>query len=156
MTITKKSAYRIALITIIALGFYLALVFVVNAQQTGFVPLRKLDESKRFSNLYTDNNLTGYVNKMFLFMIALGAMLAVGRLAYAGWLYMMGDSFGNLKKAKEIVGNVVIGLLLLLSIYLILELINPEILNIKVLDTIKAGSVSSGGGTTGGSLTPNP
>lgn len=117
--------------------FYLVTISLAHAQTGGFVPLQSLSDS-RLSGLYTAGNLTDYINNMFLFMIAIGAMLAVGRLAYAGWLYMLGDNSGNLKNAKTIIGDVIIGLLLLLSIWLILNLINPEILNLNVLKILSA------------------
>ncbi len=103
----------------------------------GFKPLVDLPAQApaKFGGLYSSQDLTTFVNRMFFLMISIGGMLAVGRLSYAGWLYMIGDNFGNLKKAKGIVGNVVIGLLILLSVWLILMQINPYILNTDILQS---------------------
>lgn len=132
-TIMKVS--RSVLLTISFVLFYIAFTLMADAQ-TGFVPLEKsIQQSSRFGNLYQSNDLTTFINRLFFFMISIGGMLAVGRLVYAGWLYMIGDNFGNLKRAKEVVGNVVIGLLLLLSIWLILMQINPYILNTNILQS---------------------
>ncbi|MBM3260835.1 hypothetical protein FJY93_00255 [Candidatus Kaiserbacteria bacterium] len=122
--------------------FYVATTMAAHAQgqpgQQTFVSLSKIEQqSQKTSGMFADRDLPTFINRIFFFLITLGAMLAVGRLAYAGWLYMLGDNYGNLSKAKTIIGNVVIGLLLLLSIWLILNLINPQILNLDVLQSIK-------------------
>jgi len=122
----------------VVLLFYAATAITTHAQTGGFHALQDLSDSPRLSGLYTTGSLTDYINKMFLFLIAIGGMLAVGRLAYAGWLYMLGESSNGVKKAKTIIGDVVIGLLLLLSIWLILDLINPQILNLDVLKILSA------------------
>lgn len=69
-------------------------------------------------------------------------MLAVLRLVYAGYIYMVSgvDSSFSLGKAKGIIGSVVFGLLLLLGIYLILYQINPDILKLNALENIKSAS----------------
>lgn len=102
----------------------------------GFVPLSPAPTGSRLGNLYDSTSLSGFVNKIFAAAIAVGAILAVLRLGYAGYLYMMTDMWSTKGKAKEIIGDVVLGILLLLSIYLILRQINPQILNLDVLKSI--------------------
>lgn len=108
-----------------------------------FVPLAQPSGSQKLANLYSGNTgagLSGYVNGLFTFAIALGAMLAVGRIAYGGYLYMFeGSELWSTKgRAKEIIRDAVYGLLLLLAIYMILNLINPCILNLNVLNAIQS------------------
>ena len=92
-------------------------------------------------SIYSSGDLGGYINTMFKVALSVGAILAVLRIAYAGYLYMGTDLWSTKGKAKEILGNVVLGLLLLLSIYLILYQINPDILRLDILRNIpKAGS----------------
>lgn len=136
----KTKIFQIVTHTIVLLGILAVITDVVFAQTgttAGFKPLVDLPAQApaKFSGLYSSQDLTTFVNRMFFLMISIGGMLAVGRLSYAGWLYMIGDNFGNLKKAKGIVGNVVIGLLILLSIWLILMQINPYILNTDILQS---------------------
>ena len=121
--------------------FYAAMTFAAYAQgtqtQQQFVSLSKIEQqSSKTTGIFTSGDLSTFVNRVFFFAITLGAMLAVGRLSYAGWLYMLGDNYGSLNRAKTIIGNVVIGLLILLSIWLVLNLINPQILNLDVLSSI--------------------
>ena len=89
-------------------------------------------------SVYNSGNLAQYVNTLFTVALSVGAILAVLRIAYAGYLYMATDMWSTKGKAKEILGDVTLGLLLLLSIYLILNQINPEILKLDVLRNIGA------------------
>ncbi len=109
--------------------------FIVGADIAGaqtFVPLSPAPGGSRLGNLYGSTSLADFFNKVFVAMIAVGAILAVLRLAFAGYLYMTTDAFHQKSHAKQVIGDVILGLLLLLSIYLILRQINPQLLNLDV------------------------
>lgn len=91
----------------------------------------------RVSNLYGSTSLAEFINRLFYAAIAVGAILAVMRFAFAGYLYMTTDAWGQKSKAKEVIGDVILGLLLLLSIWLILRQINPQILDLSILKTLQ-------------------
>ncbi|HWP61660.1 MAG TPA: hypothetical protein VN495_03585 [Candidatus Paceibacterota bacterium] len=109
-----------------------------NAPPT-FTPLQPAPGGTALNKIYTSNGLSGYINTVFTFAISLGAIAAVLRLVYAGYIYMVSDLWTSKGKAKEIIGNVVFGLLLLLSIYLILKQINPGLLNLSFLSDFNSG-----------------
>ncbi len=124
-----------------------------------FVPLAQTPGGSKLGQLYSSGDFSNFINGLFKFAIALGAIGAVLRLAYAGYLYMgQSDMWSQKGAAKEIIKDVTLGLLLLLSIYLILFQINPDILTLKALRNIKeirqtgpaAPSTSSGGGMPAG------
>jgi hypothetical protein len=129
---------RRTLLTVSAFALSCALPALVLAQtQGGFVPLTKdADFNKIFGvNAGSGNNandLGSFINAAFKMTLSIGAILAVLRVAWAGYQYMSSDAWGEKSHAKEILGDVVIGLLLLLSVYLILYQINPNILNLKI------------------------
>lgn len=84
-------------------------------------------------------DLPGFFNAAFTVALSAGAILAVLRLAYAGWLYMgAADMWGSKQHAKEVIQDAVLGLLLLIGIYIILAQINPNLLNLNVLQTIQS------------------
>lgn len=133
---------------ILALG--LALPVIVEAQgatmtspdvtvtpNTTFVPLADYKQGNGpLQNLYGasgGNDLPTFINNLFKFALSFGAMAAVLRLVYAGFRYMGSDVFWTKGKAKEIIGNTIFGLILLLSIYLILYQINPCLLDLDIL-----------------------
>lgn len=73
-----------------------------------------------------------YINGVYKYGIGFGALFATIMIIYAGFTYMA--SFGNAKAiagAKETATNAVLGLLLLLSVYTILYVINPDLTNMK-------------------------
>ncbi len=107
---------------------------------TTFVPLANYSGSTQLSEILkkdnlapsTSNGLAAYINSIFKIVLSLGAILAVLRIAYAGYQYMGSEMWSNKSKAKEDLSNALVGLLLLFSVYLILWQINPNLLNLNV------------------------
>ena len=88
---------------------------------------------KRFSIPY----LAAYIQAIYKYAIGLGVLIAVVMLTYAGFRWM--SSFGNTKavsEAKTMVGNSMLGLLLVFSAYTILYVINPELPKFKALNIL--------------------
>ncbi|OGG51016.1 hypothetical protein A2763_00220 [Candidatus Kaiserbacteria bacterium RIFCSPHIGHO2_01_FULL_54_36] len=138
--------YRVYLLTAIFAFVCACLLapFLVHAQTGNFVPLAETPGGK-LAELYSSPDLSGFINGLFKFGIALGAIIAVLRLAYAGYLYMgQSDMWSHKGEARTIIADVTLGLLILLSIYLILFQINPDIVQFKALDVIKSAPASSG------------
>jgi hypothetical protein len=116
-----------------ALAF--AFPFIVFAQ--AFAPLAPVSGSSKLGGLYGANDITTFINTLFKFALGVGAIGAVLRLSYAGYLYMgQADMWSHKGQAKTIIGDVTLGLLLLLSIWLILYQINPDILSLNALQTL--------------------
>ncbi len=116
---------------------------------TSFVPLACYSQSPQFTTAFNSSSLPEYINNVFKIILSVGAIMAVLRIAYGGFMYMgSADMWGNEKAAKEIIQDALIGLLLLFAIYLILYQINPNLLNLNVTNDIK--SVSPSTNTTNG------
>ncbi|MBI4080097.1 hypothetical protein HY414_02650 [Candidatus Kaiserbacteria bacterium] len=108
---------------------------VAHAQCTGtdgFVPLECFQGSRKLADAYYTEDLGPFINKLFVGAISLGAILAVLRLAWAGFVYMSSDLWTSKEKAKEHIKETLLGLFLLLAIWLILYQINPDILSLRV------------------------
>ena len=95
------------------------------------------NQSPLISKLFDPNttNLAQFFNALFKTAIVVGAMLAVLRLGYAGFMYMTSDVWSDKGKARTIIQETVLGLLLLLAVWLILNQINPQILNLNAFQT---------------------
>ncbi len=78
------------------------------------------------------------LNLFFMAALSIGAILAVLRIVYAGYLYTTSDIWGNKSKAKEVVQQAIIGLVMLLSVWVVLNTINPDLLNLNVLRSINS------------------
>lgn len=110
-----------------------------------------ISQSPVLANLFNPNwDLAQFFNAAFKTALIAGAMLAVLRLGYAGFMYMTTDSFGNKGKAKTIIQDTVIGLLLLMSIWIILNQINPNLLDLNILRSVQSNPASGSGALPGG------
>lgn len=133
---------------IVGTGTYLALVALAHAQGSGtFVPLSDANFQAIFNTggASGGGDLASFINSGFKAALSIGAILAVLRIAYAGYLYMGTDMWHTKSHAKEILGDVVLGLLLLLGIYLILWQINPCLLDLNVLRSIDSPNATCTG-----------
>lgn len=92
------------------------------ADQINYVPL----ESGAVEGLNTSStNLSGFLNGVFKFGIAIAVVLAFIMIVYGGIMKMTTDSWTKQDTAKEIITNAIYGLGLALVSWLILYTINP-------------------------------
>ena len=77
------------------------------------------------------NDWLSYAQFLFPFAISVAAVLAVIMLIIAG-LEMMTASETMRSDAKQKIQNAIIGLLVAVGTYLILNTINPDLLNLKI------------------------
>lgn len=120
-----------------------------GAMPAAFVALENTSNSPVFSRFYESGDLTGLINAAFLFAISAGGILAVLQIARGGFIYMgSADMWGEKAQAKGIIRDAIVGLLLLLSVYIILFQINPDIVSLKVLQTMQANPVQVPGATS--------
>lgn len=78
-----------------------------------------------------DFKIGDYVNNLIKIVIGIAAVLAVLMIVFGGIQWMMSDSFLAKGAGKEKIKNAILGLLLALSSYLILNTINPDLVNIN-------------------------
>lgn len=96
----------------------------------GFQPLTDAGNSALLGDLFGGGDLSAFLQSAFQVAIAVGAIAAVLRLTWAGFLYMTSDVSGKKEDAKNAIWETLIGLALLLGLVLILQQINPDILNL--------------------------
>ncbi len=102
-------------------------------------------------------DLGAMLNTAFIVAINVGAILAMMRIMWAGWLYMgSADMWSNKHHAKEVFQDAIIGLLLLLAVWIILNQINPDILNIGSLGGSTSSAASSQTGASQFTGVQNP
>jgi hypothetical protein len=89
----------------------------------------------------SSDGLVPFVNAMFKAALAIGAMLAVLQLARAGIYYMGSDVWARKEQGKQLMRDALIGLLILLGIWMILNQINPQLLNLEILQKIDPGAI---------------
>ncbi|OGG45009.1 hypothetical protein A2673_02880 [Candidatus Kaiserbacteria bacterium RIFCSPHIGHO2_01_FULL_50_13] len=84
-----------------------------------------------------NQDLATFINNAFKIAISVGAILAVMRIAWAGYLYIASDLWPSKQKGREILQDVALGLLLLIAVYIILYQINPDILNLDAIRSLR-------------------
>jgi uncharacterized membrane protein len=87
-------------------------------------------------NLIDDNgrlpNLEDFLAGVFTFLIGAAAVLAVIQITTGGIQYMTSNAAGSIEDAKDKIRQAIIGLLLILATYIILNTINPALVNISI------------------------
>lgn len=84
------------------------------------------------NDISTGNAIALYINGIYQFGVKLAAILAVMVIVYGGlvWLTAAGDK-GRVGEAEKIITNALIGLVLSLGSYLLLDTINPDLKDLK-------------------------
>lgn len=100
------------------------------------------------------------LNTLYRLCIGAAAIIAVVQIVRGGITYMLGDSVTEKRDARKHIGAAIIGLVLVLSPYLVFSIIDPRILDLSVdvselKPTDRANPSTSGGGTGGASCTDN-
>ena len=93
-----------------------------------------------------------YVNSFYQFALMIGGLLAFGAIVFGGVKYMA--SAGNpssQSEAKEWIESALLGLLLLVGAYLILNTVNPNLTRLD-LPTLQPVNISGPAGGSGGSF----
>lgn len=91
------------------------------------VPIPGLFEGTKF----VDSTLfSRYVSAFFVYFIGVIGVLAVVMMMWGGYHYITATgNAAKMKQGKEIINNSIIGLILALTSYLLLSLINPNLVN---------------------------
>lgn len=66
-----------------------------------------------------DTAFNNTVSKILTILFSLLGVVFIGLLIYGGYLWMMGDKFGDVKKAQKILQDAVIGIILIGAAYAI-------------------------------------
>jgi|GEM_PF-3373057 len=119
-----------------ALLFFVVLTTVALAQGVPFTPNVTVpgSEFKAHATTTVDSTLLArYIKAWYKFGVGIAGILAVLMIAYGGvvWLFSGGAS-EKIGHAKELITGAVIGLVLALGSYLILNTVNPNLVSLKV------------------------
>jgi len=130
-------------VLLFALGaVFLSVPFLVFADDS-FIPLTSLPG---LDKIVGDPTLPGFINNLYRFCIGAAALFAFVQIVWAGFLFMNNsDSISANKKAKDKIMNAIIGLVLVLSPFVVFSVINPDILDLN----LDFGSLKSNNGTGG-------
>lgn len=105
-------------------------------------------------------NLNSYINVLYALSISIAALLAVIKIIIAGVKYMLSDLISSKQEAKSDIQGALIGLLIVISAVLILNVINPQLtqstLFLSPVDRVPANNSALGSGGGGTPTAPAP
>lgn len=82
--------------------------------------------------IQTTTGLDDYLSRAIPFIIALAAVLAVVQITVGGFEYSLSEAITNKSDAKDRITQAIVGLLLALTSWLILNTINPDLVQLKL------------------------
>ncbi len=117
-----------------------------------------------FSDILNENGilhinfLPEYLNGIYRYALGAGALIAVVMIMIGGAQYILGSGMGSVEAGKKRITNAVTGLVLLLSAYALLYIVNPSLtifssVDVSLVDQIRADLDTAGAdeGTSAGS-----
>jgi hypothetical protein len=78
------------------------------------------------------SNFTEYISQGFILAIAIGAALAFVMITYGGIVYATADAVQNKQNGRKYIEDAVIGLIILIGSFAILNTINPELVDMNI------------------------
>tara|TARA_Y100000310_G_scaffold279462_1_gene298579 strand:+ start:394 stop:933 length:540 start_codon:yes stop_codon:yes gene_type:complete len=87
-------------------------------------------------NLKTDQSLTTLAAWFYTFLVSISGLAAFVMIVWGGiqWMTSSGDT-GKISDAKDRIQKALLGLLIVLSSFLILQVINPDLTNLSIPGT---------------------
>jgi hypothetical protein len=83
--------------------------------------------------LQNATDLNAYINALYSLSISIAALIAVVKIVLAGAKYMLDDLVSGKQQAKTDIWNALIGLLIIIGAWLILNTINSDLTNPSIL-----------------------
>lgn len=165
-----KKIFNKTLITATAITslLFLALVFVSFAadgiKYNVLAPFpgdpNKIDAARSVSTF------SGYLSGAIPFILRLAAVFAVVQIVIGGFQWALSEAVGNIQDAKDRMTQAIIGLVLAMTSYLILNSINPELVTLKIgikpisqvvnIPTVDTTNVTSSAPVFHGECKPDP
>ncbi len=135
--ILKTILFSLSLITLFVCVF--ASVVVAQTPPPAYSPLAL----PQTGNIVIRQDLTGLFLDIFKYTIAASAALAILQIIIGGVQYMSTEAWSGKGNSKERIQQAIIGLLLVMLCFLILQTIDPRIVNISFLNGIGGSSTAT-------------
>lgn len=135
--------------------FFQLVVAIPVIAQTDYTLLAPLPLNGVSGGVASSTKAGGYIEGIFILIIAIAGGLAVVKIIFGGIKYMSTDAIGGKSDAKETISNAIWGLLLAISAWLILNTIDSKLTKFDLnIPKISSEVSSSGVVTAGGGVLP--
>lgn len=114
------------------LAFGLSLIPTIALAANEFVPIAPIPLANG-QVLGSQTTLEGYVNGAFQLALGIGAILAVVMIMWGGFEYIFAEAMHSKQDGRQRIYDAIYGLVILLLVYIILYIINPDIVQLRAL-----------------------
>lgn len=134
-----------AIILILLTGAVISAVAFEALAQTQYIPLQPLPGMSGGQGV----RLPGYMSALYKFGVIFASVLAVLMIVIGGVLYITAaGNMGKVEEAKDYIWQAVIGLLIVLGSYMIINTVNPNLVSMSLnIPNVPAGSTGGASGT---------
>src|SRR5688572_26177107 len=97
----------------------------------GFTPA----EPTREGSIVRVAFLAGYINAVYRYLTGIILVVAIVMCVYGGFLYLIGSAgVGDIKRGKQIITDAIMGMIITLAAYSLLNTVNPATTQLKTLE----------------------
>ena len=127
-----KKIFLILIIFTISFSFFVQSTLAVTQEREPFeyklmVPLPTPDGTAT-----STSGIVNYLMILYYFLFGIAGVMAMGSIVYSGFQWITsGSNHSNISQAKARISNSILGLIILLSSYVILQTINPNLTKLK-------------------------
>jgi hypothetical protein len=97
------------------------------------IPGLKLSPAERVGDEVVVPFLAQYINALYRYAIGIVLVASIVMVVWGGFRYLVGSSYGDVARGKEIIRDALAGMLIVIGAYLILQTVNPATTNLSVL-----------------------
>lgn len=94
-------------------------------------PLFPLKLGVPLGNVTEVSGLAEYINEGYRFGVGVVLIVAIVMVVWGGFRYLVGSGVGDVERGKEIIRDAIVGMLIVLAAYAILQTINPATTNLS-------------------------
>ncbi|MCE9586162.1 hypothetical protein K8R04_02490 [Candidatus Uhrbacteria bacterium] len=99
------------------------------------IPGGSLSAPTRDNGVVRVSFLAEYINAIYRYISSIALVIAIVMCVYGGFLYLGASAgIGQIARGKKIITDAIIGMLIILGAYSILNIINPQTVNLKTLE----------------------
>lgn len=77
--------------------------------------------------------LAEYINGIYRYLVGIVLIVAIVMMVYGGFRYLIGSAMDDVSKGKTIIRDALIGMVLVIGAYTILNTVNPATVSLKIL-----------------------
>ncbi len=127
-----RKNFKIILLSIIIVLCFAFVKITFAADDSGLLTYTPMEVIDGLTPEKMPVNLSDYLNRLYVFLIAFSSVIAVVMITIGGFTYILSASSGGKEDGKGMIKNAIFGLLLMFLSYLIVNTVNPSALDFNI------------------------